>query len=351
MQQAGSIARRAATIGAGVMTFRPTWSLAVDGVYLAANDSVGATQVNARARVQPTRLRWSVTDLELSATGVGFSLPGERGSSSVLLRQHIDLRTNQFFVGAGISRTARNGLNSRGNVALAGLKHWHGPFSSTITVQRSRTDDFQLLEAAGYGLWAPANAYQLQDASIDMRWQTRRFELSASHAWRAGYGHTFGTSRAHMLLAAVQPKPWWQVQVFTGRQLFDPLRGVPLANVSGVGVRYTMGAARGPHSITSANDRVIANAEYRLERIGDSTRLTVRIDAPSGSRVEVASSATEWTPQLATPDGNAYVAAISLPSGTHRIAVRINTGAWRAPRGLVRVADDFGGFAGLVVVP
>jgi hypothetical protein len=333
------------------MTLRPTWSLAADGVYLAANDSVGATQVNTRARIQPTRLRWSITDLELSATGVGFSLPGDRGSRSALLRQHVNLGTNQLFVGAGVSRTARNGLDSRGTMALAGLKHWHGPFSSTITLQRSRTDDFQLMEAAGYGLWAPANAYQLQDATVDMRWQTRRVELSASHAWRAGYGHTFGTSRAHMLLAAVQPSRWWQVQVFTGRQLSDPLRGIPLSNVSGVGVRYMLGAPRTPRAAPSAGDRIVANAEYRLEPVGDSTRLIVRIDAPPGSRVEVASSATQWTPRLAALEGSAYVSTLALPSGTHRIAIRVNGGEWRAPRGLVRVADDFGGFAGLVVVP
>jgi len=40
-----------------------------------------------------------------------------------------------------------------------------------------------------------------------------------------------------------------------------------------------------------------------------------------------------------------------LPPGSHRVAVRINGGAWRAPRGLVAVPDDFGGTVGVVVVP
>jgi hypothetical protein len=33
------------------------------------------------------------------------------------------------------------------------------------------------------------------------------------------------------------------------------------------------------------------------------------------------------------------------------VAVRVNGGAWRAPRGLAVVDDDFGGKAGLIVIP
>jgi hypothetical protein len=50
-------------------------------------------------------------------------------------------------------------------------------------------------------------------------------------------------------------------------------------------------------------------------------------------------------------DGGAFVHRLTLPTGTHRVAVRVNGGAWRAPRGLAAVADDFGGQAGVVVVP
>jgi len=45
------------------------------------------------------------------------------------------------------------------------------------------------------------------------------------------------------------------------------------------------------------------------------------------------------------------VQQLTLPAGAHRIAVRVNGGPWRAPRGLAPVNDDFGGKAGVVVIP
>jgi len=40
-----------------------------------------------------------------------------------------------------------------------------------------------------------------------------------------------------------------------------------------------------------------------------------------------------------------------VPAGTHEIGVRVNGGAWRAPPGLVLIADELGGQVGLLVLP
>jgi hypothetical protein len=37
--------------------------------------------------------------------------------------------------------------------------------------------------------------------------------------------------------------------------------------------------------------------------------------------------------------------------GTHRVAIRVNGGSWGAPPNLPHVTDEFGGEAGLLIVP
>ena len=42
---------------------------------------------------------------------------------------------------------------------------------------------------------------------------------------------------------------------------------------------------------------------------------------------------------------------LPIPSGMHRLNVRIDRGPWIVPVGLTRAADDFGDEVGIVAVP
>ncbi len=77
----------------------------------------------------------------------------------------------------------------------------------------------------------------------------------------------------------------------------------------------------------------------------------MRVVADDGALVEVAGDFSAWKPVPLTRVNDAWEAEIALPPGSHRVAVRINGGTWQAPRGLARVRDDYGGSAGLIVVP
>ena len=135
-----------------------------------------------------------------------------------------------------------------------------------------------------------------------------------------------------------------------GRQLADALRGVPQANYAGFVVRFLrqrVMPANAPLSVT----RLVRDAEYAQEPRAGGAELVVRVNAPVGPVVEVASSASEWKAAPMEWDGTRFSARITLPTGTHRVAVRVNGGRWRALRGLVRVDDEYGGAAGIVVVP
>lgn len=91
--------------------------------------------------------------------------------------------------------------------------------------------------------------------------------------------------------------------------------------------------------------------EVLLTRGEQGGTIELRINAANDAVVEVMSSISAWAVTRVSRQGEAFVYRLTLPSGSHRIAVRINGGAWRAPLGLASVEDDFGTGAGLVVVP
>ncbi len=358
VRQPGSIARAAGTFGLGAEHRTRRFALTADGAATVASDSIAAMQLVLRTQFAP--LSWSSSELEASTTTIGITLPGNDGNRAVLLRQYVQFGAARLFAGAGLGRTSRFGLDSRSTAQQLGAWSARGAFGGelggTLTLQRFRTDDWQLIEAAGIILKAPAPAYGLHDAALDLAWQRARFSVSASHTWRAGFGETVGTGQGHAFAASWRVTGPLTLVAQGGRQLADPLRGIPQATYAGVMVRIQRGRTALPRSRDARSTGVtvfdrVEGAEYRLAPRHGGGELTLTIDAPADAVVEVASSATEWSPVRLTRTGRAFVVHVPLVSGSHRIAVRVNGGPWRAPRGLARADDDFGGSAGLVVVP
>lgn len=345
LRQPGSIDRRAGTGGLGGIVTRGAWTVVAEGAVTVSEDSLGAAQVVSRLSYAPTRLSWSETALVMSATSLGVTWPGADGSQSVLLRQYVSRGPVRAFAGAGVGQTRRPELEANGRLVHAGVEATRGAFTGQLSVQRATTDDWQLMEASGIVLKRVVPSYGLHDATLELAWQRARVRLVASHGWRAGFGETQGTSTGYGVSAAWRVASALQVIAHGGRQMADPLRGVPQATFGGVMARWQWTRSR---SNRTAVDR---NAEYQLTPVGNGADLVLKIDAPSDAMVEVASSTTDWAPVRVVAQGNRFVVQLHLPSGTHRVAVRVNGGAWRAPRGLVRVDDEYGGASGIVVVP
>jgi len=303
-----------------------------------------------RASLTPSRISWTTSEIELTATALGVTLPVRNGSHSVAFQQAIHRGSLHLLGGGGVGYTSRFALNTRGTIVKGGMTGTLGALAGTFTLQHATTDDWQLMEASGFGLTRPAPSYVLRDARVDVSWQTTALQLTASGTTRAGVGATHGRTQAFAGAAMLQLSTSLYVIAQGGRQLADPLRGVPQANYLGVMARWQHRREQMlPASLSIT--RVVRNAESTLEQQASGATLTVRITAPANAVVDIASSATEWAPTRMTRTAEQFVARLTLPSGTHRVAVRIDNGSWRAPRGLVRVDDEFGGAAGIVVVP
>jgi hypothetical protein len=133
------------------------------------------------------------------------------------------------------------------------------------------------------------------------------------------------------------------VVVSAGRQLADPARGAPEANVMSALLRLAF------HEQTPAD---APGSDVTVARTSEGATLIIRVRAPVAARVEVAGSFSNWDAlPLVLKDGY-WEAQVNLPSGPHRVAYRIDGGDWRAPAGagIARIRE-FGGEVGLIVIP
>jgi hypothetical protein len=90
----------------------------------------------------------------------------------------------------------------------------------------------------------------------------------------------------------------------------------------------------------------------RLALVTDSighSRLVVT--GASDATIEIAGSFTNWEPVLLVRRGGAWELDRPIPSGAHRVLIRVDGGEWFVPANLPAAADDFGGTVGILTVP
>jgi hypothetical protein len=82
----------------------------------------------------------------------------------------------------------------------------------------------------------------------------------------------------------------------------------------------------------------------------DSAHRVLRVRAPGATHVEVMGDFTDWEPVELTLSDGVFSGSFALTSGSHRMAVRLDGGAWSPAANTPAVDDDFGGKVGLLVV-
>lgn len=111
-----------------------------------------------------------------------------------------------------------------------------------------------------------------------------------------------------------------------------------------------MRVSLGPKPLPVLERSLIARAS--VERlVGGGGELEVRVFAAADLEIVIAGDFSDWRPIRMEREGSVWVARVQLEPGKYRVAVQVNGGEWRAPRNLARVRDDYGGEAGLVVIP
>lgn len=126
-------------------------------------------------------------------------------------------------------------------------------------------------------------------------------------------------------------------------------RGYPSAKFASVAVRLTS-RSRSSSRFAFVAPKSTATAFDVRWQSGETA--TLRVTAPGARRVEVRADFTDWRsmPMLRAEDGG-WEITLALAPGSYRATLRIDGGAWAPPPGTQGMADEFGEFVGIVVIP
>ena len=131
--------------------------------------------------------------------------------------------------------------------------------------------------------------------------------------------------------------------VFTaGRQLPDWVHGADAAEAMTVGLRF-----RQPTPAADRDARLIPVVHV----VDTGAARVLRVRATGARQVDVMGDFTGWEAQPLARKGATFEGAMPIASGTHRMLLRIDGGAWKPAANTPSVDDDLGGRAGLLVVP
>ncbi len=126
-------------------------------------------------------------------------------------------------------------------------------------------------------------------------------------------------------------------------------RGYPSAKFASVAVRLTS-RSRSSSRFAFVAPKSTATAFDVRWQSGETA--TLRVTAPGARRVELRADFTDWRsmPMLRTEDGG-WEITLALAPGSYRATLRIDGGAWAPPPGTQGMADEFGEYVGIVVIP
>jgi hypothetical protein len=182
------------------------------------------------------------------------------------------------------------------------------------------------------------------DIGGSWRHETSTWSLGAAAGAR-GRGGSFESPRGWQSLdAAVWMASHTAVVVSVGRTLEDLVRGVPRAEYATIALRLTAA----PHLSVFARRRP---AGPRVTIDGSAVARRISLVGIEANTVELMADFTNWTPVALERNGAAWTFAGAVPSGPHRLAIRIDGGEWIAPPSLPKVEDDLGGVVGIVTIP
>jgi hypothetical protein len=341
----------AVTAGALLRRDGQRYSIAASGGLTVADEgrSTGQGFLIASLLGRPgTRTRWEVGGA-LTAFAEG-SLPASRGAY-LMLREHFAARAFGGWAGLAVGGVEDAGSWSptRTLEVASWFARWGARLTGTAVVVDTRSEPYGLENQL------VTDPITYTDASLAARWTfQKRVELDVRGGARfISRGALTANGRGTRSFAALDAGIWVTPRVAVvaafGRQLSDLARGTPDTRFAAVALRFAMHnrsarpAPRRPPPVL---------AQVRLALVSDSSghsRLVVA--APGSELVELAATFTSWEPVRLVRRGESWELDRPLPSGAHRVVVRIAGGPWLVPANLPSTADDFGGTVGIITVP
>ena len=139
----------------------------------------------------------------------------------------------------------------------------------------------------------------------------------------------------------------------------DLTQGFPGGRFASLSVRIRTGtygqrlsAAETPAIATDSDIAFPTVTEFRAVREGRN-RVTFSTTITGAASVDITGDFTQWKPVALTRNPlrpEVWSTSVSMPPGKYQMNIRVNTGPWSVPPGLLPLTDEFGGAVGLLVI-
>jgi hypothetical protein len=325
---------------------RPGTAVTARGTYLRFESGRRSLQglVAASLFTPPSLLhqRWR-GELSLSAGGSSYADFASFWHATGEARLHFVAGGRGAWIGVTGGRTSYG--HAARPVAIAGVGVWARRSQVTVAASatRSMVGDTAYSDL-GSMLHASRGRFEL-DASLAARVASR----GAGHGVHGEASTTFTLGERTALF------------ISGGRYPTDPVSGSVAGRYASVGLRLRTAPLPRPRAIhpprplirSPANGDGGSGFTARLEvQTAPDGTVRVVVRAPAAATVEVAGDFTDWQPVTLRRTGeDRWESVFQIPSGIHRVNVRIDGGRWTAPAGTARAEDEFGGEVGIVAVP
>jgi hypothetical protein len=180
-------------------------------------------------------------------------------------------------------------------------------------------------------------------------------ELVASAGLREWSGSSTGSNTAWGMGSAA----YWlgrhvAIVASAGTYPADYAQGLPQGTYGSLGLRLAT-ARPGMATPKLGAQLLAADGRRRAPVLGVRRRsadnVTLTLTAAGAGKVEIMGDFTGWTPVALTQTGtDRWAVTLPIQSGSHRMNVRIDGGAWGVPPGMASLSDEFSGLVGLLVI-
>ena len=344
--------RYADTLNATALTLSPDvrvdWERAiaqVAGTFSQFAEGAWSAQASASGSLFTAARRGLLGELAATAGGSTHQDGTRTGQAIANLRLHQMGASSGVFGGAGGGGTWDGALWRR--LLLGELGGWiqNHKGGALLTITPVAVDD----------------SVRYLDGQLTLTRSFNKVDVSALAGGRGG-GQNPGVETGSRAWGSVTAVAWLRPRIaLTGRAGTYPVdltQGFPGGRFLSVSVRVATSQRRAelprPDSVTLDDPGAPATGlvqGFQAERLASGAVL-VRVNARAAQRVEVTGDFTGWAPVLLQPTGEGWWSAeFQLAPGHYEMNVRVDGGTWVIPPGLLPLKDEYGGTAGLLVIP
>lgn len=231
--------------------------------------------------------------------------------------------TSSLSLSGGAVRRVDSTLLALGTASL-GFRVERGPWRLETSALGTAGDTLRLVD------WMAGVTWHRSAVEVALSGGARTGDLATNPWWQA------------RLEAGVTP---WATLEASGGQYPRDVSGFTAGRFATVGLRVALLQPSLRSALSGSSD------DLQTERVGQS-RVRVRVRVAKASRVAIAGEWNDWTPapMRRDPDGR-WSVTLALSPGVYRCALLVDGSRWVAPPGSPRADDEFGGQAGLLIVP